>query len=108
MQPKRVKETGTLTVLDSAVTAVVPFLNSAACSAQIAGTWSGACVLEATVDNTNWVAFAYINCTSGATETSIPANGVYRTELVGVSMVRVRRSTATSGTANVTLVVQGN
>jgi len=108
MQPTRIKEVGAITAANSAVTAVVPFLNSAACSAQISGTWSGACVIEATVDNTNWVAFAYINCTSGATETSISANGVYRTELVGVSMVRVRRSTATSGTANVTLAVQGN
>ncbi len=108
MQSFRVKTTRTITTLNSTMTEIVPFLQNAACGVQITGTWSGACVIEATSDGITWSGFAYINCATGATETSITANGIYRTELVGVSQVRVRRSTATSGGAVVTLIIQGN
>lgn len=108
MQPYRVKGAGNLTALNNAVTCSVPFINSAACGVQITGTFSATVLIEATIDGTNWTTYAAINCASGATETSITGAGQWRTELVGVTSVRVRCSAFTSGTAVVTLVVQGN
>jgi hypothetical protein len=104
----RSKATGSLTALNGAVTAEFRQIENGACGVQVTGTFSATLLIEATMDGTNYTTYAFVNCASGATETSITAVGQFRTELVGVHSVRVRCSAYTSGTAVVTLVSQGN
>jgi hypothetical protein len=108
MGQMKIVATGTLGALNNAVTAEFRHLSNGAAGVQITGTFSATALIEVTMDGTNWIAYAYINCASGATETSITAAGQYRTELVGVSSVRVRCSAYTSGSAAVTLVLLSN
>lgn len=104
----RSKATGSLTAADDAVTTEFRQLENGACGVQVTGTFTATLLIEATMDGTNWGTYAFVNCATGATATSITAAGQFRTELVGVHSVRVRCSAYTSGTAAVTLVVQGN
>ena len=108
MGQMKIVATGTLTAAEQAVTAEFRHLSNGAAGVQLTGTFVGTFLIEVTMDATNWVAYAYINCASGATETSITAAGQYRTELVGVSSVRVRCSAYTSGSAVVTLSLLSN
>ncbi len=104
----RSKGTGDLDAVNEAVTVEVRQLDNAACGVQVTGTFSATLLIEATMDGTNWGTYAFVNCADGTTAASISAVGQYRTELVGVHSVRVRMSARVSGTASVTLVVQGN
>lgn len=104
----RIISTGTLSAADQAISAEFRHLANGACGVQITGTFSATFLIEATIDGTNWNPYAFINCVTGATETSITSTGQFRTELVGVSSVRLRMSARTSGSANVTLVVLSN
>lgn len=104
----RVKGTGTLNAVDEAVTITNPHLPNSAVGVQVTGTFTATLLVEATIDGTTFTTYAFINCASGATETSITAAGQYRTELVGVSSVRVRCSAYTSGDAVVTVTAQSN
>jgi hypothetical protein len=108
MGQMKIVASGTLTAAQQTVTAEFRHLSNGAAGVQLTGTFAGTFLIEVTMDGTNWVAYAYINCASGATETSITAVGQYRTELVGVSSVRVRCSAYTSGTAYATLVLLSN
>jgi hypothetical protein len=104
----RSKSTGDLDAVNEAVTVEVRQLDNAACGVQVTGTFSATVLIEATMDGTNWNTYAFVNCASGSTETSITAVVQFRTELVGVHSVRARMSARVSGTASVTVVVQGN
>ena len=108
MGQMKIVSSGTLTALNGAVTAEFRHLANGAAGVQVTGTFSATLLIEATMDGTNWNTYAFINCASGATETSITATGQYRTELVGVSSVRVRCSSFTSGSAAVTLSLLSN
>ena len=108
MGQMKIVSSGTLTALNGAVTAEFRHLANGAAGVQVTGTFSATLLIEVTMDGTNWNTYAYINCASGATETSITATGQYRTELVGVSSVRVRCSSFTSGSAVVTLSLLSN
>jgi hypothetical protein len=108
MGQMKIVSTGTLGALNAAVTAEFRHLSNGAAGVQLTGTFSGTFVLEVTMDGTNWDAYAIVVCSTGATATSITATGQYRTELVGVSSVRVRCSAYTSGTATATLVLLSN
>lgn len=103
----RSKSTGNLTALNGAVTNEFRQLENGACGVQVTGTFSATLLIEATMDGTNWDTYAFVNCATGTTATSITGTGQYRTELVGVHSVRVRCSAFTSGTAVVTLTTQG-
>lgn len=103
-----VKATGDLDAVSEAVTAEVRQIENAACGVQVSGTFSATLLIEATMDGTNWTTYAFVDCSSGSTATSITAAGQYRTELVGPQQVRVRMSARASGTASVTLIVKGN
>lgn len=104
----RVKATGNITAAQGAVTAEFRQLENGACGVQVTGTFTATLLIEATIDGTNWNTYAFVDCATGSTGTSITAAGQYRTELVGVHSARVRCSAYTSGTAVVTLVAQGN
>ena len=104
----KIVSSGSLTAAQQAATAEFRHLSAGALGVQVTGTFSATMLVEVTMDGTNYNTYAFINCASGATETSITATGQYRTELVGASLVRVRCSAYTSGTAVVTLVVLEN
>jgi hypothetical protein len=108
MGQMKIVATGALGALNAAVTAEFRHLSNGAAGVQITGTFVATVLIEVTMNGTDWSPYAYVNCASGATETSITAAGQYRTELVGVSSVRTRCSAYTSGTANVTLVLLSN
>ncbi len=108
MPSVRIKSSGDLDAVNEAVTAEVRFIENAACGVQVTGTFSATLLIEATMDGTNWDDYAFVKCADGTTAASISAVGQDRTELVGVHSVRVRMSGRVSGTASVTLVVQGN
>lgn len=104
----RIRGTGTLNAVDEAVTIENRHLPNAAAGVQVTGTFAATLLIEATQDGTTYTTYAAINCASGATETTITAAGQWRTELVGVTGVRVRCSAYTSGDAVVTLTAQSN
>lgn len=104
----RSKATASLGAVNEAATVEFRQLANGAAGVQVSGTFSATLLIEATMDGTNWGTYAFVNCASGATGTSITAAGQYRTELVGVHSVRVRMSARVSGTAVVTLVTQSN
>lgn len=106
-QFKRIS-TGNLGALNAAVTIETRQLANSAAGVQITGTFSGTILIEATMDGANWGTYAFINCASGATETSITAVGQFRTELVACVGVRARMSAYTSGTAVATVAALDN
>ena len=107
----RNQATGSITALEGSVELPYRHFDNGAIGIQVTGTWAGTLVIEATLDGTVYVALAFINANTGATvsgATGFTANGIYRTELVGVLKARVRCSAYTSGTAVVTTVVLSN
>lgn len=73
-----------------------------AISFNILGTWVGTLVFEGTNDSgTNWFALLGVP-PFGVVESSISSNGTFIVNCAGFSSVRIRASTWTSGTANIT------
>jgi hypothetical protein len=70
---------------------------------QITGTWSGTITFQVSNDNTNWNGLGVV--TSGGVNSltqTTTVNGAFFTALAGFNFVRIRFTTYTSGTANVT------
>lgn len=72
--------------------------------AQVTGTYSGTLSFEMSIDGTNFVAVQTTNVNTGAVATTATGTGIYRFDVVGALVVRVRASAYTSGTATVTVV----
>jgi hypothetical protein len=53
---------------------------------------------EATVDGSNWIAILFENLNSGASATTATASGLYRATVLGLTQVRARVSSYSSGT----------
>lgn len=71
---------------------------------QVTGTYSGTLQFEVTIDGTNYVALPALNINTGAEATTTTGTGIFRFDVVGILMVRVRSTAWTSGTATVTVV----
>lgn len=71
---------------------------------QLSGTWAGTIAFEGTADGGNWAALIGAPLGGTGVATSTTAGGVWRFSSVGLSRVRVRFSTFTSGTAFTILV----
>lgn len=92
---------GTLSVANDAV--VMPTMNCGCVSFQLfSGAWSGTVTFEGTIDGTNWVAINADPMPTGAAATSTTAQGLFQVPCAGLSQVRARLSTATSGSITVT------
>lgn len=104
----KTKQTGTVSGTGTVASADFRHLANGACGVQVVGALTGTLLIEASMDGTNFGTYAFVDCATGSTATSITAAGQYRTELVGVQSVRVRCSAYTSGTPAVTLVIQSN
>ncbi len=66
---------------------------------QITGTWSGTITFQTSVDNTNYVSLLVLPTTSTTAVTTTTANGVWTTNVAGLTTVRVVFTTWASGTA---------
>jgi hypothetical protein len=107
----RNSEIGTLDAADDTVSLAWRHFDNGGVGVQMAGTLSGTVKIEGTIDGANWVALAFINAATGALvagATGFTANGIYRTEAVGLLKVRVKCTAYTSGTGSVTLVALSN
>jgi hypothetical protein len=71
---------------------------------QVFGTFSGTLQFEVSIDGTNYVAIPATNVTSGVAGTTATGSGIYRFDVVGILMVRVRATAWSSGSAVVTVV----
>jgi hypothetical protein len=71
---------------------------------QVTGTFSGTLQFEVTIDGTNYVAVPALNVTTGTEATTTTGTGIFRFDVVGILMTRVRATAWTSGSAEVTVV----
>ena len=104
-------ETGTLDAADDVVSLAWRHFDNGGLGVQMTGDLSGTVKIEGTIDGATYVPLAFINCATGdvvAGSTGFTANGIYRTECVGMMKVRVKCTAYTSGTGAVTLVGLSN
>lgn len=92
----------TVTAANDAVT-LSRFLTWTYVAIQLTGTWAGTFTFEVTVDGTTWVTVSALPSNSATTVTSATANGVWNVQIAGYAGIRARFSTATSGTATVSI-----
>lgn len=71
---------------------------------QVTGTFSGTLQFEMTIDGTNFVAVQTTNVNTGSVATTTTGTGIFKFDVVGALVVRVRATAFTSGTATVTVV----
>ena len=70
---------------------------------QVQGITTATITFEGTVDDTNWVAIAFMTLADGSTlATTAAADGLYRATVTGLSQVRARMSAWTTGTITCT------
>jgi hypothetical protein len=94
--------TGTVGVANATVSASIDDADTFII--QVSGTWAGTLTFEGSMDGTNWsvwtvVSSAAISHITAASTTT--TNGLFMHETYGLSRIRVRFSTYTSGTATV-------
>lgn len=71
---------------------------------QVTGTFSGTLQFEMSIDGTNFVAVQAASVTTGTVASTTATTGVFRYDVVGALIVRVRATAWTSGSAVVTVV----
>jgi len=67
---------------------------------QLVGTWAGTVTFECTSDGGNWVGIVGYRSTDGNAVQSTTSNGIFRFNSSGLSRIRIRWSTFTSGSVN--------
>lgn len=97
------KVTGVLTIVDNTLT-LARFVGTPALGFQLSGTWVGTITFECTMDGTNWGTLAVAPVGGGANVTTTTGNGQWYTYQAPFAAGRVRFSTATSGSVNVTII----
>ena len=71
---------------------------------QVTGTYSGTLSFEMSIDGTNFVAVQTTNVNTGVVATTTTGTGIFKYDVVGALVVRVRATAWTSGAAVVTVV----
>jgi hypothetical protein len=99
--PANTSDTGTVTAAAGTVVATLPG-GCAAVGLQITGTWVGQLEFEASTDGTNYAGVEASNGT--ATVNATTGNDIFILPGAGYAKVRVRASSWTSGTANITFL----
>ena len=94
----------TITAADGAVTLAYRQFFNGGIGVQVTGTFSATLSFEMSIDGTNFVAVQTTNVNTGSVATTATGTGIYRFDVVGALVVRVRASAYTSGTATVTMV----
>ena len=93
--------TGTINAVNGTVDISSP--NQATETIQLAGTWVGTIVLEASNDGTTYYTIPEINDVNGLNVLNATGNGIFLAQTNGFAYVRVRASAWTSGTVIVTV-----
>ena len=111
-QVSDVTVTGTITAINQTVQIPLSGHSSAACT--LTGTWTGSIVFEASNDGPNWTN-SWVTGENTNTSpffgqpvpvTTVTANDTYKFfKITGITQLRIRASTAISGTVNATLTV---
>lgn len=89
---------GSISALNGSLELTGP--NSSTISLQVAGSWSGTLVAEASNDNSSWFTLTILPIGTQLFATAITSNGMYLIASNGYRLVRVRSSAWSSGTAN--------
>lgn len=92
---------GSLDTVDE--TATLNLLGFPGAAIQISGTWVGTVTFEVSIDGTTYAAANFTPPNSTTAATSATGNGIWAGSVVGYKYLRARFSTATSGTAVVSL-----
>lgn len=95
---------GTISVNDASVTLAYREFANGGIGVQVTGTFSGTLQFEMSLDGTTFVAVQATNVTTGAVGATTTSTGVFRFDVVGALVVRVRATTFASGAAVVTIV----
>jgi len=95
-------KTGSGTLAAVSATLIATIEGCGAVSFQITGTWVASLIFEATIDGTNWFSVSAFNIVASTTASSITSNGYFLINCGSWKQVRVKASTYTSGTVNVT------
>lgn len=91
---------GTITTSQSVAIAVN---GQSTFSFQVSGTWVGTIVVEGTIDGTNWLSTTYVALASGGIASSFSTNTIGQGNCTGLTQVRLRGNTLSSGTATVSM-----
>ena len=94
--------TGTVGVADATVSASIDDADTFII--QVSGTWAGTLTFEGSMDGTNWTAWTVVSAASTSHITAASTtttHGLFMHETYGLSRIRVRFSTYTSGTASI-------
>lgn len=79
------------------------FLTRSYVGIQLSGTWTGTVTFEASIDGTNFATVSMTPSNSTTVVTTATGNGVWSVQNTGYAIIRVRFSTASSGTVTVTV-----
>lgn len=93
---------GTVAATDDTIT-LTSLMTHGSVGIQLSGTWTGTVTFEATIQGSTWVALNLLPSNSGTAASTATANGAWGDVMHGWSAVRARFSTASSGTATVTI-----
>ena len=94
---------GTISANDTSVTLAYREFTNGGVGVQITGTFSATLQFEMSIDGTNFVAIIAESVTTGTQATTTTATGIFKFDVVGARIVRVRSTAYTSGTATVSL-----
>lgn len=95
---------GSIAANDTSVTLAYREFFNGGVGVQVTGSFSGTLQFEMTLDGTNFVAVQATNVTTAAIAGTTTATGIFRFDVVGALVVRVRSTAWTSGTATLTVV----
>lgn len=93
--------TDTLTAADDAVT--LSMLGMSGCAFQVKSTYSGTITFEGTVDDGLWATMLVLALGATASATTTTSTGIFLASCAGLSQVRARMSSFSSGYATVTI-----
>lgn len=94
---------GTIAANDTAVTLAYRQFTNGGVGIQITGSFTGTLQFEVTIDGTNFMPVRTLNITDGSEGPTTTSNGIYRFDVVGILVARVRATAWSSGTATVTI-----
>lgn len=94
---------GSLTATGQALT--LSIANNSSWGVQLSGTWVGSLVVEGTVNSTSWQRIDGFKLPDMATSQTITANGIFIGSVPGITRLRLRGATISSGTVAATMTL---
>jgi hypothetical protein len=76
----------------------IPVSGQGAVGIQLSGTWAGTVSFQASVDGTNYLPMNLLPVNSGTASTTTTTSNIFLANVSGLSVVRVKLTTTSSGT----------